>query len=173
MQFLNRLIPATSSLVVFVILEQLIASPKQIYLLVTVMFVVLASGVFQLADRKASKIKFWALLITPVLLLGSGVLFLSFLEGPIFKQFFILVTVISLWSYLEVVYLWLHFRAKYQAHSLENISHYLNLLAIFWFSSGFLGLVLFLGFSKWIFILTLAGVVALLSYQLVWVNGVN
>lgn len=173
MKFLNRITPVLSAAVVFILLQQLIMAPKQIYWLTFLMLAVIVLSLWQLTGRKLKNKKLWQFIITPLLLLASGVLFLSFLEGKFLKQVFLLGLVILNWSFLEVIFLLYHFRAKYQAHSLENISSHLNLVVIFLTASSFFSLMIFLAFPPWLLVLAFAIFSGLLTDQLIWANGLS
>lgn len=173
MKFINRIIPLLATLVVFVLFEQLLKTPKQIYWLSGFTFLVVILSVWQLNNRQLKNGKFWYLVITPVLFLAGGLIFLSFLEGRFFKQFFLVVFAVLIWAFLEVVFLKFHLRAKYQTHSLENISTHLNLITIFLIASGFFSLIVFLGISTSLLIIIFAIVNTLLVYQLIKLSDVS
>ena len=172
MKFINRIIPLATALIVFILFEQLLKEPKQIYWLSFFSFLVVILSIWQLNNRQLKNGKFWHLVITPALLLGGGLIFMSFLEGRFFRQFFLLVFAILIWAFLEVIFLKFHFRAKYQTHSLENISTHLNLITIFLVASGFFSLIIFLGVPVSLLIIIFAIVNALLVYQLIKISDV-
>lgn len=171
MKIFNRIIPALSAIIIFILLEKLFQTPKQIFWITFVVVAFSILSIWQLTDRKLLSKKFWQFIITPVLLLTSGILSLSFLEGVIIRQIFLVILVVAVWTYLEVVYLWLHFRPKYQPHSLENISTHLNLLTIFLTASGLYSLIIFFGLSLWALIVIFAIISTLLTHQMVWASG--
>lgn len=171
MKIFNRIIPALSAIIIFVLLEKIFQAPKQIFWITFIAVIFSILSIWQLTDRKLLSRKFWQFIITPVLLLTSGILFLSFLEGIIIRQIFLVILVGAIWTYLEVIYLWLHFRPKYQPHSLENISTHLNLLTIFLTASGLYSLIIFFGLSLWALIIIFAIISLLLTHQMVWVSG--
>ncbi len=172
MNLLNRAIPILSSLAILVLVEYLFREPKQIYWLVPASFLVVSLSIWRLVGRKFLNRKNWQFIITPALFLISGLIFLSFLGGQTLKHFFLAGLVILVWIFLQVIFLRFHFRPKYQAHSLENISAYLNLITIFLAASSFFSLIIFLGTSWWILIIIFAIINFLLIYQLTWSNGI-
>jgi len=89
-------------------------------------------------------------------------------EGYLFRQFFIIILVVLIWAFLELTYLRFHLRLKYQVHSLENISTYINLIIVFFSTSSFFGLIIFLDFSFWILTAIFAVLIILLNYQIVY-----
>ena len=168
MKFFNRFIPFFAALSIFIILEQSLRMPKQIYWLGSFCFLIVILSTWQLIGRKFFQRKFWQNLITPILFLASGLVFLSFLESAWLKQFIILILAISIWLFLFVIFFRFNLRSKYQVHSLENISSHLNLLTIFFCSSGFYGLLIFLGFPLRFLVFGFGVVCFLLTIQLIW-----
>ena len=168
MKFFNRIIPWLAALIVFVLLEQVLKAPKQVYWLATSLLLFIILAIWQLSGRQIRTKKFWQLVIIPTLFLASGVLFLSFLEGNLFKQIFLIGLVILVWIFLEVIFLRFHLSPKYQAHSLENISTHLSLLTVFLVASSFFSLRIFLGVPLWLLIISFGFILALATYQLIW-----
>jgi len=173
MKFINRIIPWIAALILFLILEKLLQAPKQVYWLTLVSFLVIILGVWQLINRRIKDEKFWYLIITPLFLFAGGLFFLSFLEGRFFKQFFVVVLSVLIWVFLKVVFLKFHFRARYQAYSLENISTHFNLIAVFLIASSFFNLTIFLGVPAWLLVIIFATINVLLIYQLVRLSDVT
>ena len=171
MKIFNRIIPALSAIIIFILLEKLLQTPKQIFWIVFLVIVFVILSVWQLTNRKLLNKKFWQFIITPVLLVVNGVLFLVFLDSTIIRQIFLIILVVGIWTYFEVVYLWLHSRPKYQPHSLENISTHLNLLTIFLSASGLFSLIIFFGLSQWALALIFVIISGLLTHQMVWASG--
>lgn len=167
-KFLNRIIPYLVPIIIFILLKEIVFSPKQIYLLAFVSLLILGLSIWQLTERNLFRPKFWQFAITPVLLLASGLFFLSFLEGYLFRQFFIIILAVLIWAFLELTYLRFHLRLKYQVHALENISTYINLITVFLTVSSFFGLIIFLDFSFWILTTIFAVLIILLNYQIAY-----
>ena len=170
-QLLNRIVPGVVAFTLLLFLQQVVAVPRQVYAIGLISIVVLGLGVWQLAERRLLSEKFWRFMLTPILFFVSSVLFLSFLEHAFLKQLLLLVVVLLIWVYLEVLYLWFHFRPRYQVHSLENISSYLDLLTIFFTASSFLSISVFLGLSVWYLVPVFAMITGLVTYQLIWTSG--
>jgi len=168
-----RLIPWTSPILVLAVFETLIGYPESIFWTVPVATAIVFFSIWFLTGRKFKKLKFWNFLISPLLLVNSGWIFLIFLEGKLFKHVFLFFLVILLWIFLKVVFLYFHLRPKYQAHAIENVSGYLNLITIFLLFGGFFNLFIFLGLPFGL--LVLAGLIstALLTYQVFWVSEIS
>ena len=173
MKFFNRTIPVLVPIIIFAIIEQIFQAPKQIYWLLPLSFAVLVVAVWQLVGRQLFRQQFWRFIIAPSLLLFSGLMFLSFLEGKLLRQIFLFGLAILLWSFLEVLFIRLHASNRYQTHSLENISIDLNLIILFLTASGFFSLMIFLGVDWWFLLPALVIIVALLTVELVWSGETN
>ena len=148
-----RLIPWTAPILIFGAFEALIRWPKSIFWVVPLVTLITFFSIWLLTNRDFRKLKFWNFLISPLLLVNTSWLFLIFLEGKFIRHAFLLVVVILFWLFLKVVFLYFHLRPKYQAHTLENVSSYLNLITIFLLFSGFFNLFIFLNVSFWLLIL--------------------
>lgn len=173
MGLLNRSIPWLSALSVFLLFERVFKIPEQVFYLVPLSLVIVILCTWQLTGRKIINEKFWRFSITPVFFLSGAALFLTFFEGLILRQIFLVVFAVFIWVYFEVLFLWLHHRPRYQAHSLENISTHLDLLTIFFLASGSYSLIAFLGVSIWILAFCFIMMSGLLTYQLIWTSGAN
>lgn len=173
MKFFNRFIPSLASLLIFIFLELLLKAPKQIYWLAPLCLVIIVLSIWHLTGRNFFTQKFWQFIITPLLLLASGILFLVFLEGYWLKQFYLLGLATLIWLFLTVVFFRFYTPLKYQIHSLENISSHLNLITVFLVTSSFFSLIIFLAIPFWVLLISFCLVFILLNYQLVWSSGVN
>jgi len=107
MVLFNRLILWSGGLILFILLELLIKYPQLIFWLVSLMNLAVFFVIWQLTGRQFQKIKFWNFLITPILLLNSGWLFLIFLERNFAKQLFIVALASLLLLFLKVTFLYL------------------------------------------------------------------
>jgi len=136
MWFINRFTPLACALAVFVLLESIIKSPRLIYAAAPLILFLVFLSLWQLTGQKLRNGKLWRFLITPFIFIAGSLLVLSFLEGFYLRQFLCLIAAVLLGIFLEMIYLWLHARPKYQPHALENISAHLNLLTVFLISSG-------------------------------------
>ncbi|MFZ5364963.1 MAG: hypothetical protein ACOZBH_02050 [Patescibacteria group bacterium] len=75
--------------------------------------------------------------------------------------------------FLENIFIYIYQHEKYQTNSLENVSNYLNLAAMFLFSSSLFGFSIFLNIALWqlsliSFVFTFA-----LTFQTIWINKIN
>lgn len=110
---------------------------------------------------------------TPLFFLLSNYLFLLFLEDNLLKQVIIIGGGLLYTLLLSNVFIYLYRTAKYRSYSLENISNYLNLVAVFFiFTSAFSFYVLAVGRLRYMLILVFLTALAL-SWQTLWINKIN
>lgn len=173
MKIVNRFIPWIAALSIFFGFLEVFKNPTDIYLVAPVCLLVMIVGIWQLTGRVIRNEKFWRFAVTPVLFVSGGALFLSFLEGLVLRQIFLVIFAFLIWVYFEVLFLWFHNRPKYQVHSLENISTNLDLLSIFFIASGLYSINIFFGISIWYLLLIFIVMSSLLTYQLIWTSEVN
>ncbi len=173
MRLFNRIIPWVSAFAFWLLAIQMISLPQYAVWLGCIALGLVVIATWQLTGRSIVNVRFWRLLITPLLSLGAGLLFLSFIETSLLKQVTILTLVIFLWAYLEILFLRFHFRPRYQAHSLENITAHLSALGVFFAGSGMLGLSIFIGLPQWQMAIAWAVFIFALVYELSWSSGLT
>lgn len=171
MSFYLPIIPWAASLLFYLILQVISANPRSLAYLAPLSAVLMIAAVWRLTEQKFVSAKLWRYMITPLIFTGGVINFYIFLDGPLFRQFFIAGCVILLWAYLEVIYLRFHYRPKYEPYALENITIHLDLAAIFLVASSFFSLSVFLGFSRFNLVLAFGAITVLLAIQLVWASG--
>jgi len=173
MKYLNKLIPWVAAAAIFTLLEMILVSPKRFYYSAGLIILIVAYGVWQLSGQKITSFKYWRFFITPLILIGSGLNFFLYLEGSLTVHFFVLVMTVLIWLYLEVIYLRLYFRPKYEPYSLENITVYVDLLSIFLLASSLYSTIIFLDINIWLLIGLFAIICFLASAQLIWASGIT
>ena len=94
-----------------------------------------------------------------------------FLEGESTRQLVTIIVTVAVWIFLKVTFLYFFFRPKYEAHTLENISSYLNLITVFLFCTSVFNLIILLRVPAWLGAIGSMVLVGLLSYQLFWIDN--
>lgn len=175
MIFINRILVWLSAAAVLGTLEFLliVGQPYQLYLVIAILNAIVIITIWQLTGRQLRKGAFWNFAITPVAVVNSGWIFLTFLEGEWPKQLAVIITTVAVWVFLKVTFLYFSFRPKYQVHALENISSYLNLIAIFLFNSDLFNLMILLDVALWQAVIASLLLAGALSYQLFWVSDIG
>ncbi|MCX7778945.1 MAG: hypothetical protein N2259_01745 [Patescibacteria group bacterium] len=144
---IKRFIPLFTSFLVFVfLLSATFLFPSWIFFLF-LSLAIFSSLLLNLFLIKENLKNFWFFLIILFLLETSAVLFLIFIQQPIFKTIFILFLTFFVWLFLEAIFRFLYRPRVYIPYSLENISLTLTLLIIFWFYSSFFALKTFFNLS--------------------------
>lgn len=175
MILLNRLLVWLNAAAVLVTLEFLLRASTlyQLMAAVVVLNAIVAVSIWQFTGRQLRKAAFWNFIITPFLTVNSGWVFLVFLDGESTKQLVTVITTVSVWIFLKVTFLYFFFRPKYEAHTLENISSYLNLITVFLFSSSMFNLIILLRVPAWQGAIGSLVLVGLLSYQMFWIGDLG
>ena len=145
MRLLLRLLPLTIGTLAFLFFEFALQNRAMIYWLMVISVVAVVGAVVVLRQLRIASLWTWLLCLTPTCLIVGGWLLLIFSRGPAVRHFYGLLIALSLWIFLNVVFFFEHSRSRYQEHSLENVTGYLNIAAIFLLTSGLLNLILFLG----------------------------
>lgn len=126
-----------------------------------------------LARKKLEIKEAYPLLITPLLFIGFGFIFIFFIEGSGLKQLSILA-IVFLWGvFIENVFRFLYQSVRYQPYSLENITAYLNLTTVFLMGASFNSLILFLGYSDLMLLILAFLVTLLLVLQTIAINKIS
>jgi len=173
MQLLNRFLVWLTAALTLAGFELAWRQPRQAFAWLIFLLIVVLVTLWQLTGRHLGKAIFWQLAITPIFLLLASWLFFIFSEATKLRHVYILSWSLLLFVFLQAVYLYWHQRPRYQVHSLENISNYLNVLTIFLFFVGLFDLKIILQFDFWgLFLIGLIGAV-LLTYELFAVSGIS
>ena len=172
MSLINRLVPVLSAFTLLVLFWLALIVPAWLFSLIGLSLVIVIVSTWWITGRRIFKSKFWNFLISPLIFILAGWLFTIFLDNNRGRSLVLLAIIFFYWLFFEVVYHYLYRRPRYQAHSLGNISSYLNTLSIFLLTSGFFNLVIFLEFPFWPLAVILPMVVGLLTHQLLWANEI-
>jgi hypothetical protein len=168
---INRFFSLILAILIFIGFEVLFKKPDWIYFLILYFIFVTAALIWQAIGK--GLITFgarWKFLITPLSLVLSGLFFIIFLENLFLKHFLAILISILVGFFLENIIIYIYFHERYQASSLENISNYLNLISIFFFTSSIFGVFSFLNISLWLLTILILVIVALLIYETMWIN---
>lgn len=112
-------------------------------------------------------------ILTPLLFFSSAILICLFLESNFLRQ--LIAAAVSLISYFYFANLYDYFyqTSRYQVNSLQLISEYVNLLAAFFFYTGFFSFRIFLNYPVSPLILGVVIISFLLIYASIWIHKVN
>lgn len=118
-----------------------------------------------------SQVKYWNLLILPFLFLNSSLTYFSLISSQVFIHLLAVVATFFIFYYLRHIYLYL--RDSYRLSSLVNFSSSGAILVLFFSAASIYGMRVNLYVSIWLLVLVLVLVVGLVTYQALWVNGIN
>jgi hypothetical protein len=170
----NRLVPIITPLIVFIGLELFFLNPRWIYAIGPLLIVILGAATWKIIGKGLITVGArWFYLLTPISFLTSGALFALFLEQPWVKHSLALAIAIFVAVFLENIFVYIYQHEKYQTHSLENVSNYLNLASMFLFNSGLFGFFIFLNLPLWQISLLALAIFFILTVQTIWVNKIK
>ena len=173
MQLLNRFLVWLTAAVALAGFELALRQPRQTYWRVAGSVILLFLTLWQLTGRHLAQANFWRFAVTPVLFLLSGWLFFIFSEATRWRHFYALILAGFILVFFHAVYIYWHQRPRYQAHSLENMANYLNVLTVFLGFVGLFNLKIFLNFNFWGLLVVGAAGAVLLTYQLLSLSGLS
>jgi len=116
---------------------------------------------------------YWQFLISSVIFSLGILSFIVFIELRWIKISIIAVFAVLFGIYFENLYLNNFKPKKYQTYSLQNLSHYLNLISMFLLFSSFFGFFIFLQLTFWQLLLGVVVVTLVTIYQLMWISHVS
>lgn len=82
------------------------------------------------------------------------------------------ITALYIGIYTYVLNLYIHIRPRYQAHALENITSYINVVCLFFTATSLYALQIFINAPAWVVMVTGTAVVAVLTYAIMWVSDI-
>jgi len=177
MVLLSKLSVYLTAIVIFLCFRMIFIFPKFFLLIGFIALAVMIISIFYLLKKNCKRNDKLLFLITPVIFILSSLLVGVFLNGNLTKLFFSVIVAIVVFLYLENLFAYFYAPAKYHIYSLENISGYINLIAIFFLSSFLYGIKILFGISNiYLFIgLVLFNlvVVFILIFQTFWINKID
>lgn len=172
MILLKRLQPLLSVVIALVAYEVVFYQPGWFYWLWAVMALLVALSLsWQTAGKPLHE--YGVLLISLELYISATILLLFFTEGVIFHQLIIAISAVSQLIYLTNIFYYYYRTEKYNVHSLQSISSYLNISAMFAMAVAAFSAILYFNWPAWLLTLTVLVVVWLISLQMLQVNLVE
>ncbi len=134
--------------------------------------VLIALTLFILGKIKLRR-NFLNFFILPLFFYLSVCFFIAFLEREALIHAMVIFSGLTFYVYFRQYYLYFYFPFKYQPYSLESLSFYLNIFAIFFASTALFSAHLLLKFNLWLLLLILLTLVFALTYQFYWINKIS
>lgn len=170
MMFFSRFAPFLIS-AAFFIAALLVIQNAHMLAWAPAIFCVFLFALAQLTAREdIRRGSFWFLLLAPFLFSASGFAFLVILSQDIWKWgVSIFIAIMLLW-FFQNVFQFAYQHDRYQPHAIENISTYMNIIAVFFLISAIASLRLYVHIDQ--FLLLAIGVFGFFFFvvQLLWVN---
>lgn len=163
---INRLLVWVVGFILLACFWLVIFFPDWLYILAPFSLLATLFFILHLVNYQIKKSQFWVFIITPVIFIFSSWLFLIFIESLKLSLLYSLVFAWVIFIFIKAIFLYLYRRPKYQPHALENISGYLNLLAVFLLAAGLYNFKFFIGFDAWYVLVLVPLAVWLLLLQL-------
>lgn len=146
MLILHRFTPITVGLVVAAGLFGIVAFPSLALALMPATFVLAFVLLGRLARWQVRDLHFWVLVGTPMLLIGSSLILLLFLESASAKAALAAITALLVFFFSEHLFTYVHLPATYHLNAIEHLSLVMNLVSLFFLSCSLYGFRLFLQF---------------------------
>lgn len=166
-RYFATFLPALSAVLAF---EYLFFSPSALFfLIIGWVVVVFFVGLF-LGKAEAWTFSFWQFVIPPLTIFLSAILYSLFLENALLRHAVALLVSLYIAVVFWSMYVYLYQPLRYQANSLEHLSHVCNLFTMFFATVSLFGFRLFLGLPAWVLAFGIFALSALLIEQSFWVS---
>jgi len=144
-----------------------------VYLLLFLAVILLLIGLKVIIKDKLLTKEYWYFSLTPVLLLLNSYLLCLFVQNSFLRQALLVFVVLTLMLYLENIFLYYYWPAKYQPYSIENISRNYNLISVFMFSVCLYGYLILLDIPIYLLSVILVLFIILVAKQSMWSNKIE
>jgi hypothetical protein len=170
---LNRFLPLSIPLLIFLFEEIYFFSPKLIYVASVFVNLLIFFAVWQFSRASEIDKKWWNYFILPAIMSMAVMSYSAFLSNKVIIQLLFIFNIVFLYLYLRYVYYYLLNPLAYEVFSIENISSYTNWLTFFLSAATVYGLESFLNLPISWLVLIMISVTALLVYQITWANKIE
>jgi len=137
MLIFSRLIPILTTLLAWLWFYLLSIVPEYWYVWLIAQIIISGLLMLKLFSWQYKKKEFIAFLITISFLIGGSFLFLFIVDSAVIRIIATIIISLFIGYYYNNIFQFIYLPKAYQPYSLENISGYLNLLALFLFFTGF------------------------------------
>lgn len=167
----NRFLPLLAPVLSTIFLESFLFWPNLLYVFVILAILLFFFVISQFIKASGQEIGWWNLLILPSLFYIGLALFSTMITSRVIIQALFIANLVFIYFYFRSLYYILKTDKQIQ-HSLDNLSAYGNFLIFYFIASSIYGLQSFLNFPVWILMIFLLLAIALIVYQVTWVNKV-
>jgi len=153
---------------VFLAFITLFFEPQWLYFLIGAVALIIVLNTWYLTGQKLDRTDFLNFLYTPILFVGSSLIFYAFLESPVIKTMMIFLVTVSIFWYFNKIFVEFYKNQVWQLSSFKPIITYLQVLTIWFMGSAFFGLIILLNFSLVLTVIILALSLVLFLNQQIW-----
>ncbi|MFH1523149.1 MAG: hypothetical protein ABIE43_05035 [Patescibacteria group bacterium] len=171
-----RILILVTPLIILLLFEFFVIFPKAIYFLLILANLVIFFTIWVLHKHSLNQggRKFYlSATVQPALFLTTLAFYSVLISNKIVIQSLFLANSFFIYFYLRNFYYYIFKPNYYKSQILENISSYGNFLIIFFLSSFTFGLQSFLNIPIWILITIILPIIALVIYNVMWINKIN
>jgi hypothetical protein len=172
MMLLKRIQPIISIIVALAAYETVFYRPGWFFWLWAAMALLVALSLSWQTFGKPLR-EYAIMLVSLELYISGTLLILFFTEGSVFHQLIVAISVVSQLIYLTNIFYYYYRTEKYNVHSLQNISSYLNISAMFAISAAAFSATIYLNWPSWILTPAILILVWLVSLQMIQINLVD
>ncbi len=170
---LARVITILLPLFSFVGLELIIIKSAWFFYILVAMNVLLVISLYFFLKTSHYYKSFFRVLVLPLFLLNSTVLYISVLTNSSLRQLVNALFLVILFIFLRNLYIYLFKPLKYSLQSLENINFFASFLILFYIMKGVLSLQSFVNIETWQILLLMFVVIFVLLLQLFWFHKIK
>ncbi|MDD5342179.1 MAG: hypothetical protein PHI73_02485 [Patescibacteria group bacterium] len=172
MLLIRRILTLATPLFLVLTYEALLRFPEHLFYLWGAVIVVIFLTLLWLSTKGLRRILY--IFFITLAVLNTGVFFfIFFISGELARQIVIAGSLVLNGLYLTQIFYYNFRTEKYQVNALQNISSYLNLIAIFLMGSVGFSLILYLSWPAWAMTLAMFIISALLTFQAIWISKVS
>ncbi|MFA6170991.1 MAG: hypothetical protein WCW77_04035 [Patescibacteria group bacterium] len=158
-------------ILIYAFTELLIFYPKNYWVFWAAINLVVFYSVYRIAKKSGSAAGGWQnFAILPFCLINSVIAYALVLANPALIQGLIFLAIVIIYFYINAIFFYHFFPARYKSFQIESISSYGNFLAVFFLSSALYGIQSFIGWPVWLVMIILTIFFLLVIYQVNWAN---
>lgn len=168
-----RTFPILSGLTMAVGAMALFWFPNHPFIVSVLSLIVLFFLLAKLAGWNFKKNDFWVLFGIPFFLALSSFCLLFFVEGSSMKIIIITLATCLVWLFAENLFSYLQLPHTYQVNALEYLSLVINVVSVYFFTTGLFAARLFLGLPLWLTVPLFAGAILIMIFTTLWICKID
>lgn len=170
MLILKRFLVFGLPLLVFISYFLLFLEATWFYYIFIIIILIFLFCSWYLLGQKLGSGDFLNFLLIPIFYIASSFLFFTFLEWVVLKIILILLVVFTIFLFYNKIFQEFYKNQIWQMKSFRNIIFYLQILSVWFLTSAFCGLIIFINFSTVLALSILAIILLIFFEQYIWYN---